>query len=199
MAAKRFLAVFLILVFTLIFSVKNTDVFAVDMGDNAPKYPVWANSTGDIDIRSGTFTNLFEQSKKYAVSIENNGDRIGSGFVWTKDGYILTNAHVVVDKNGVKAKKTKVYVTEKKYYSAIVGGEPDTEQDVALLKIEENVSLIPAPLGDSDLVRPGEWVYAIGSPFGLYQTVTVGVVSGLHRNIRSGIQEVIQTDVAINP
>lgn len=153
-----------------------------------------ANSTGDIDIRSGTFTALFEQSKKYTVGIVANGSGLGSGLVWTKDGYILTGAHVIGGK-----KEIRVYVTEKKYYSADVVGEPDTEQDVAVLKIKEKVSLTPAPIGDSDSVRSGEWVYAIGNPFGLYQTVTVGVVSGLHRNVRAGIQEVIQTDAAINP
>ncbi|KKS37982.1 MAG: hypothetical protein A3G49_01355 [Candidatus Sungbacteria bacterium RIFCSPLOWO2_12_FULL_41_11] len=153
------------------------------------------NKKIDTTIHPDTFSNLFEKSVKHTVLISVNGKGQGSGFVLTADGFILTNAHVVKDD-----KEVKVYVSEKKYYKARVVGKPDTELDVAVVKIDEPVNLAPVPLGDSDKVKPGEWVYAIGTPFGLYQSVTVGVVSGVHRGGPfGGTQEVIQTDAAINP
>lgn len=118
----------------------------------------------------------------------------GSGFIISKDGYILTNNHVVGDADTIT-----VRLDDKREFKAKVVGT-DPQSDVALIKIEgENLPVIP--LGDSDKLEVGEWVIAIGSPFELNQTVTVGVVSAKGRD-RVGINDYenfIQTDAAINP
>ncbi|WP_028317743.1 DegQ family serine endoprotease [Desulfobulbus elongatus] len=118
----------------------------------------------------------------------------GSGFVIASDGYILTNNHVVED-----AGKITVRLADKREFPAKVVGT-DPQSDVAVIKIEAN-DLPVLPLGNSDNLEVGEWVIAIGSPFELSQTVTVGVVSAKGRN-RMGItdyENFIQTDAAINP
>jgi len=119
---------------------------------------------------------------------------LGSGFVLTPDGYIATNAHVVA-----QAGKVIVRLANKKEYPAKVIGV-DEKTDVALIKIEPKEPLQPATLGDSNGLEVGEWVMAIGSPFGLEQTVTVGVVSAKARVLGAGpYDDFIQTDAAINP
>lgn len=122
---------------------------------------------------------------------------LGSGFVYTSDGYIITNNHVV---EGVDKITVKVYGKggEREYEVVSVASDPDV--DLALLKIEPEEPLVPAELGDSDALRPGEWVIAIGNPFGLEHTVTVGVVSATGRRkvpVRS-LTDFIQTDAQIN-
>lgn len=118
----------------------------------------------------------------------------GSGFIISEDGYILTNNHVVAD-----AETITVRLDNKKEYPANIIGS-DQQSDVALIKIDAE-GLPTVPLGDSEAIDVGEWVIAIGSPFELSQTVTVGVVSAKGRN-RVGINDYenfIQTDAAINP
>jgi len=119
----------------------------------------------------------------------------GSGFIISKDGFILTNNHVVEGADVIKVNLSD----DREFEAKIVGTDPQT--DVALLKIEDPHNLPVLPLGDSSLLEAGEWVIAIGNPFGLSQTVTVGVVSATGRN-SVGINEYenfIQTDAAINP
>ena len=119
---------------------------------------------------------------------------LGSGFVVSADGYIATNAHVVA-----RAGKVTVRLANKKEYPAKVIGV-DEKTDVALIKIEPKEELQPVTLGDSNALEVGEWVMAIGSPFGLEQTVTVGVVSAKARVLGAGpYDDFIQTDAAINP
>jgi serine protease Do len=119
---------------------------------------------------------------------------LGSGFVLTADGYIATNAHVVNH-----ASKVTVRLASKKEYPAKIVGV-DEKTDVALIKIEPKEELQPVKLGDSSNLEVGEWVMAIGSPFGLEQTVTVGVVSAKARVLGAGpYDDFIQTDAAINP
>jgi serine protease Do len=119
---------------------------------------------------------------------------LGSGFILTSDGYIATNAHVVA-----RATKATVRLANKREYEARIVGI-DEKTDVALIKIEPDEPLQPVRLGDSDSLEVGEWVMAIGSPFGLEQTVTVGVVSAKARVIGAGpYDDFIQTDAAINP
>lgn len=118
----------------------------------------------------------------------------GSGFVIHPDGYIVTNYHVV--QNALK-----IFVTfrdEKKAYKAeLIGG--DVETDVALLKVEHSGKLAIAPLGDSDKVQAGDWVIAIGNPFRLGHTATIGIVSAKSRKVGGKRYEnFIQTDAAIN-
>lgn len=144
-------------------------------------------------LSSQTFADLYEKSVPHTVFVVVPNPGFGSGIIWSEDGYILTNNHVVEGKD-----KVKVFVSGNKFYWArVVGTEP--REDVALLKIDETVKLSPAPMGDSNLLRPGEYAYAIGNPFGHRDSITVGVISGLNRLIEDSIQEVIQTDVAINP
>ena len=118
----------------------------------------------------------------------------GSGFIISADGYVLTNNHVVDGADNITVRLDD----EREFKAKVVGADPQT--DVALLKIEgKNLPVLP--LGDSDALEVGEWVIAIGSPFQLNQTVTVGVVSAKGRN-RMGItdyENFIQTDAAINP
>jgi S1-C subfamily serine protease len=122
----------------------------------------------------------------------------GSGFVWDREGHIVTNYHVIQG-----ADRAQVTLSDQSTWSAkLIGSAP--EKDLALLKIEaETERLLPIPLGQSNNLRVGQNVYAIGNPFGLDQTLTTGVVSALGREIESvagiPIRDAIQTDAAINP
>ena len=119
----------------------------------------------------------------------------GSGVVIHEDGYIVTNNHVI--NNGVEA---EVHFSDQSTLVAeIVAQDPDT--DLALLKVETDRKLQSAPFGDSSTVKVGQWVLAVGNPFGLDRTVTLGVVSGIGReNMNlSRYENFIQTDASINP
>ena len=124
---------------------------------------------------------------------------LGSGVILSSDGYIVTNNHVI---DG--AERLEVTLNDNSIYNAkVVGTDPST--DVALLKIEaENLPVIP--VGDSDALKVGEWVLAVGNPFGFTSTVTTGIVSAKARSVGSaaagrpmGIESYIQTDAAVNP
>jgi serine protease Do len=119
---------------------------------------------------------------------------LGSGFIISKDGYILTNTHVIEN-----ATEIKVSLSDEKVYEAeVVGRDPKT--DIALIKIKANGDLPTAPLGNSEELEVGDWVIAIGNPFGLDQTVTAGIVSAKGRVIGAGpYDNFIQTDASINP
>ncbi len=119
---------------------------------------------------------------------------LGSGFIITRDGYIFTNNHVVE-----KADKIKVRLSNGKEYDAAVVGK-DAKTDIALIKIRASNHLPVVEFGDSNKLRVGDWVLAIGNPFGLEQTVTVGIVSAKGRVIGAGpYDNFIQTDASINP
>ncbi|NLD35508.1 MAG: DegQ family serine endoprotease [Desulfatiglans sp.] len=120
---------------------------------------------------------------------------LGTGFIIDKEGYILTNNHVVE-----MADEIKVTLEDKSEFEAkIVGRDPET--DIALIRIEGAKNLKALKLGDSDLMDVGDWVVAIGNPYGLGNTVTAGIVSAKHRN-NVGIgtfDNFLQTDASINP
>jgi serine protease Do len=118
---------------------------------------------------------------------------LGSGFIISKDGFVLTNDHVVENPG-----KVTVTTQDGHVYTAKVVGH-DEKTDVALLKIEPRHELPVAPLGDSDDVKVGEWVMAIGNPFGFDHSVTVGIVSAKGRFIPGNFDDFIQTDASINP
>lgn len=122
---------------------------------------------------------------------------LGSGVIVSSDGYILTNNHVVEDGDEIRVQVVS-NGQEKEYDAKIVGGDP--RSDIAVLKIEET-GLPAATLGNSDAVLEGDVVFAFGNPFGVGQTVTMGIISATGRN-NLGIEEYenfIQTDAAINP
>ncbi|MGD8968468.1 MAG: trypsin-like peptidase domain-containing protein [Anaerolineae bacterium] len=121
----------------------------------------------------------------------------GSGFVYDEDGHIVTNYHVIED-----AEELSVTMADGETYPAEVVGE-DPTNDLAVIRIEADGLPRPVPLSDSDALRVGQFVVAIGNPFGLERTLTAGVISSLGRVIKGPdgrfIGEVIQTDAAINP
>jgi len=116
---------------------------------------------------------------------------VGSGFIISQDGFILTNNHVVEGANDIFVTTTD----GKEYPAQIIGTDPRT--DVALIKIDTD-QLTPLPIGDSHSLKKGQWVLAIGSPFGLDSTVTAGIVSAINRDTGEYLP-FIQTDVAVNP
>ncbi len=119
---------------------------------------------------------------------------LGSGFILNKDGYILTNNHVV---NG--ADEIQVRLSDGRTFDAQLVGA-DSKTDIAVIKINAHESLPTVALGNSDQIEIGDWVLAIGNPFGLTQTVTAGIVSAKGRVIGAGpYDDFIQTDASINP
>ncbi|OPZ83718.1 MAG: putative serine protease HtrA [bacterium ADurb.Bin429] len=124
---------------------------------------------------------------------------MGTGIIVSADGYILTNYHVAGDAD--RTSVTVMHQSGKKEYAAkLIGG--DAQLDLAVLKIEAS-SLRAARFGDSNALKPGEWVMAIGNPFGFEHTVSVGVISALGRYLDTSaatrMRDLIQTDAAINP
>jgi len=119
---------------------------------------------------------------------------LGSGFIISRDGFIVTNEHVVRDAESIRVKLSN----DKVYEAKVVGGDPKT--DIAVIKI--NATDLPvAVLGDSDRIEVGQWAIAIGNPFGLERSMTVGIISATGRS-NVGIESIenfIQTDASINP
>lgn len=117
----------------------------------------------------------------------------GSGVIISQDGYIVTNNHVIKDASALE-----VTLNNKKSYKAKVIGT-DSKMDIALLKIDADEKLPYTTFANSDNVKVGEWVLAIGNPYNLNSTVTAGIVSAKARSLSDGIQSFIQTDAAVNP
>ena len=186
-------------------------------------FAIWLSPAFSQDKPIGrfTFSEIHDNVKDSVVTLEveatvviqgrpQSADGSGSGVVWGKDGYIVTNKHVIQEDSSVngqeiKRRARKVYVvspTGIKITATIVGVAPDT--DLALIKInEESVANFKAmEIGDSDSIRVGEHVLAIGSPFGLGGTLTSGIVSSVRSIDMNGSKlphQMIQTDAAINP
>jgi len=192
-------------------------------GAQAPNEPFWQEGSGREPIAPrgvpGSFADLAEQVSPGVVSIQvessapraipfgrgdffrpfpgpgpRHGGGLGSGFVVSTDGFIVTNDHVI---DGAE-KITVRFRGGEELDAKVVGRDPKT--DLALIRVEAERALEALPFGDSDAIRPGDWVVAIGNPFGLAHTVTAGIVSAKHRDrIHGSYDDFIQTDAAINP
>ncbi|WP_171121198.1 MULTISPECIES: Do family serine endopeptidase [unclassified Ruegeria] len=150
----------------------------------------------DFDLEGhpfGEFFKRFGTPEGFNAPQRGPAQGLGSGFVLDEAGYIVTNHHVVDNASNVTVRLSD----DRTFDAEVVGTDPLT--DIAVLKIEAGESLQAVELGDSDVIRVGEDVVAIGNPFGLSSTVTTGIVSAKGRNISQGpYAEFIQTDAAIN-
>ena len=136
------------------------------------------------------FDKFFDAPRQHPFKQKN----LGSGFIISADGFILTNNHVVTGADEIKVK-----LSDGREFRGELKGR-DEKYDLALIRIDAKGELPVAPLGDSDKMEVGEWVMAIGNPFGLAQTVTAGIISAEGRVIGSGpYDDYIQTDASINP
>jgi serine protease Do len=156
--------------------------------------PVFRQFQRDPWGRQGPFKDFFERFFGEDMQREFKQPSLGSGFIIDEEGFVVTNNHVIEDADQIKVKLKD----EREYDATIVGRDPNT--DIALLKIDSGQNLPTVKLGDSDQLKVGQWVVAIGSPFGLEHTVTAGIVSAKGRVIGSGpYDDFIQTDASINP
>jgi putative serine protease PepD len=174
--------------------------------------PAQVTVTGAAPAASGSglsVAEIYARSSKAVVEIttsatqetpfggQQQGQSQGSGFVYDDEGHVITNQHVVSSATSARV----TFSDGETYDATVVGTDPST--DLAVLKVDAPASVLePLALADSDGVQVGEGVVAIGSPFGLEQTVTTGIVSALHRQITApndfAIDDAIQTDAAIN-
>ena len=171
-------------------AVVNIQVEKTTTGANGPRqfegHPFGMNPFGDE-----RFKDFFGRQMPPR---ERRQGGIGTGFIIDKSGHIITNNHVVENADKIKVKLKD----EREFEAKIIGRDPQT--DLALIKIEAKGDLPVASLGRSADLKVGQWVVAVGSPFGLEQTVTAGIVSAKGRAIGSGpYDDFIQTDASINP
>ena len=170
----------------------------------SPRGPLGADELAQIDLFKKTspsvvhITSLGVQRDLFSMNVQEVPRGTGTGFVWDTAGHIVTNYHVIQGANGARV----TLADQSTYDAKMVGAFPD--RDLAVLRIDApKEKLPPIALGSSRDLQVGQRVYAIGNPFGLDQTLTLGIVSALGREIESfnnrTIKGVIQTDAAINP
>jgi serine protease Do len=150
---------------------------------------------GPFGDRGGTpFKEFFDQFEKF-FNQPRQQRSLGSGFIITKDGFIVTNNHVI---QGADEINVTLQEGQRTFSAEVIGTDPET--DLALLRIKADRELPVLPFGNSDAMEVGDWVVAIGNPFGLQNTVTAGIVSAKGRVIGAGpYDHFIQTDASINP
>ncbi len=167
---------------------------AIDFTDAADKAVHTVVHVKNVSVRTvyNPIAEFFYGSRGGAQQQEQIGT--GSGVIISPDGYIVTNNHVIKD-----ASELEVTLNNKKVYKAKLVGT-DSKMDIALLKIDADEKLPFTAFADSDQIKVGEWVLAVGNPYNLTSTVTAGIVSAKARNLdNKGIQSFIQTDAAVNP
>ena len=191
-----------IILFALSFGVKAEDYpgsFA-DLAEKLMPSVVNISTTQVITTRSNPFPFEFppgspfeDMFKEFGEPQQRRTSALGSGFIIDKDGIVVTNNHVIQGAEDI-------FVTvngEKEYQAEILGADPLS--DIAVLKINSDEKFFPVKFGDSDVARVGDWVIAIGNPFGLGGTVTSGIISARNRSIGlSRYEDYIQTDASIN-
>ncbi|MFI3270898.1 MAG: Do family serine endopeptidase [Pseudomonadota bacterium] len=215
-------ALMLLVVMALVFSTTTSSQAAL-FNQNFPDFRELAKSTGPavvnistekvVEVQQGNLRDLFrgfpqgtpfdqffkqfDQFQGESQPRQQKKSSLGSGFIISNDGYIVTNNHVIEGADTIKVTvDNNGDATE--YIAALIGA--DAETDLALLKIEVQNALPVLPFGDSDALEVGEWLMAIGNPFGLDHTVTTGILSAKGRDISSGpFDNFLQTDASINP
>jgi S1-C subfamily serine protease len=181
-----------------------TQLLDPDPIDAAPATPQTASDSALLDAYSRTVSSVVDDVGPAVVRVDTREASgraarggVGSGVIISPDGLVLTNAHVVNGAKEIRLSDTEGRTTE----SRLLGIDPDT--DLALLRADAARTLAFAPLGDSKALRRGQLAIAIGNPLGFESTVTAGVISALGRSLRSVsgrmIEDVIQTDAALNP
>ena len=184
------------------FSEQSTEPISPQSGENLEPIEIYAPPP-----EPGSLSALYENALPGVVAIRifsEMGGGVGSGFVFDKEGHIVTNFHVVEGATEVEVDFSSGFKT----YGTVIG--TDLDSDLAVVKVDISASqLNPLPMGNSDMLRVGDTVVAIGNPFGLSGTMTTGIVSALSRTLDSmndapgggffTAGDIIQTDAAINP
>ncbi len=192
--------------FSLFYFITNFEVRAknapdsfADLAEKLMPSVVNISTTQTIKTTSNNFPFQFppgspfeEMFRDFQRPTERKASSLGSGFIIDKDGVVITNNHVIQDAEDILVK-----VNSKEYKAKVIGADPYS--DIAVLKIETKDNFIPVNFGDSDKARVGDWVVAIGNPFGLGGTVTSGIISARNRDINlTRYDDFIQTDASIN-
>ena len=199
---NNFKKFFLIIFFTLIYNVSNArpvpDSFA-DLAERLMPSVVNISTTQTVRTTNNNFPFQFppgspfeDMFKEFQRPTERKASSLGSGFIIDKNGTVITNNHVIAN-----AEDIIVRVGDKEYKAKVIGADPYA--DIAVIKISSKDSFKPVNFGDSDKARVGDWVVAIGNPFGLGGTVTSGIISARNRDINlTRYDDFIQTDASIN-
>ena len=191
--------IFFYFIFNIEGRTKNVPESFADLAEKLMPSVVNISTTQTIKTQTSPFPFQFppgspfeDMFKEFQKPTERKATSLGSGFIIKKDGTVVTNNHVIANADDIV-----VIVNNKEYEAKVLGADPYA--DVAVLKIESSESFKPVEFGNSDKARVGDWVVAIGNPFGLGGTVTSGIISARNRDINlTRYDDFIQTDASIN-
>jgi len=198
---KKLLIVFLTLTLTIHVSAKDAPVSFADLAERLMPSVVNISTTTTVTTNGNPFPGFqfppgspFEDMfKEFGTPQTRKSAALGSGFIIDEKGIVITNNHVIQDSEDIIVRVGG----DKEYKATIIGADPLS--DIAVLQIVSKEKFIPVKFGDSDKARIGDWVIAIGNPFGLGGTVTSGIISARNRSIGlSRYEDYIQTDASIN-
>ena len=201
---KKYLKLLIIFVFSFNYSIasnaKEIPASFADLAERLMPSVVNISTTTTITTRSNPFPFQFppgspfeDMFKDFGTPQERKTSALGSGFIISDDGIVITNNHVIQGAEDVFVRVNG----DQEFKAKILGADPG--MDLAVLKIESDEKFVPVKFGDSDKARIGDWVIAIGNPFGLGGTVTAGIISARNRSIGlSRYEDFIQTDASIN-
>ena len=192
--------IFIIVNFSLFSNAKDMPASFADLSEKLIPSVVNISTTQTVTTNTNPFPFQFppgspfeDMFKEFGVPETRKASALGSGFIIDAKGIVVTNNHVIQGADDILVRVNG----DKEYKATIVGKDPLS--DIAVLKMETNDKFIPVKFGDSDKARIGDWVIAIGNPFGLGGTVTSGIISARNRSIGlSRYEDFIQTDASIN-
>ncbi len=196
-----FLSLILVLNFSSVSNSQNIPNSFADLAEKLMPSVVNISTTQTVVTRSNPFPNFQfppgspfgDMFKEFGTPQERQSSALGSGFIIDEEGIVVTNNHVIEGAEDIVVQVNG----EKKFKAKVIGADPLS--DIAVLKIESKEKFLPVRFGDSDKARIGDWVIAIGNPFGLGGTVTSGIISARNRSIGlSRYEDYIQTDASIN-
>ena len=195
-----FISFIIFFVFSVQSSSKNVPESFADLAEKLMPSVVNISTTQTVVTNSNPFPFQFppgspfgDMFKEFGTPQERKSSALGSGFIIDEKGIVVTNNHVIQDAEDIIVRVNG----DKEFKAEVIGADPLS--DIAVLQLETNEKFIPVKFGDSDKARIGDWVIAIGNPFGLGGTVTSGIISARNRSIGlSRYEDYIQTDASIN-